>query len=157
MLVVVTLTDVYRTLLAFGRGANLLLPVPGGEAGPSGVLVCGQNWVAYKHQDHPEVRAPLPRRKDMPPGRDLLVTSGTLHQQPGLFFHLLQSELGDLYKVKALSARLALRLLLPSRFICMLPCENLSKLQLACHLLYQKPACFIRHQIAGFWRYLALL
>ncbi|CAB1113081.1 unnamed protein product [Ectocarpus sp. CCAP 1310/34] len=37
------------------RGASLLLPVPGGEAGPSGVLVCGENWVAYKHQDHPEV------------------------------------------------------------------------------------------------------
>ncbi|CAM9302661.1 unnamed protein product [Scytosiphon promiscuus] len=81
------------------RGASLLLPVPGGEAGPSGVLVCGENWVAYKHQDHPEVRAPLPRRKTMPTGRGLLVTSGTLHQQPGLFFHLIQSELGDLYKV----------------------------------------------------------
>lgn len=86
----------------YGRGASLLLPVPGGEAGPSGVLVCGENWVAYKHQDHPEVRAPLPRRKTMPPGRGLLVTSGTLHQQPGLFFHLIQSELGDLYKVSFL-------------------------------------------------------
>ncbi|CAM9248608.1 unnamed protein product, partial [Choristocarpus tenellus] len=81
------------------RGANMLLPVPGGEAGPSGVLVCGENWVAYKHQDHPEVRAPLPRRHDMPPGRGLLITSGTLHQQPGLFFHIIQSEMGDLYKV----------------------------------------------------------
>lgn len=85
---------------ALGRGASLLLPVPGGEAGPSGVLVCGENWVAYKHQDHPEVRAPLPRRKTMPVGRGLLVTSGTLHQQPGLFFHLIQSELGDLYKAR---------------------------------------------------------
>lgn len=83
------------------RGASLLLPVPGGEAGPSGVLVCGENWVAYKHQDHPEVRAPLPRRKTMSPGRGLLITSGTLHQQPGLFFHLIQSELGDLYKVQS--------------------------------------------------------
>lgn len=84
-----------------GRGASLLLPVPGGESGPSGVLVCGENWVAYKHQDHPEVRAPLPRRREMPPERGLLITSGILHQQPGLFFHLLQSELGDLYKVGA--------------------------------------------------------
>lgn len=39
----------------------------------------------------------------MPTGRGLLVTSGTLHQQPGLFFHLIQSELGDLYKVRALA------------------------------------------------------
>lgn len=87
-------------LASSGRGANLLLPVPGGEAGPSGVLVCGENWVAYKHQDHPEVRAPLPRRRGMPRERGLLITSGILHQQPGLFFHLLQSELGDLYKVR---------------------------------------------------------
>lgn len=90
-----------RLSLPSVRGASLLLPVPGGEAGPSGVLVCGENWVAYKHQDHPEVRAPLPRRKTMSPGRGLLITSGTLHQQPGLFFHLIQSELGDLYKVKS--------------------------------------------------------
>lgn len=78
----------------------MLLPVPGGEGGPSGVLVCGENWVAYKHQDHPEVRAAIPRRKTMPPDRGLLITSGALHQQPGLFFHIIQSEFGDLYKVK---------------------------------------------------------
>ena len=41
----------------------------------------------------------------MSPGRGLLITSGTLHQQPGLFFHLIQSELGDLYKVRSHHAR----------------------------------------------------
>ena len=27
------------------RTANLLLTVPGGDDGPSGVLICGENWV----------------------------------------------------------------------------------------------------------------
>ncbi|KAH8050148.1 hypothetical protein JL722_11525 [Aureococcus anophagefferens] len=39
------------------RTANLLVAVPGGDEGPSGVLVCGENWVAYKHEGHAEVYA----------------------------------------------------------------------------------------------------
>ncbi len=81
------------------RTSNLLLYVPGGGQGPSGVLVCGENWVAYKHQGHVEVRAPLPRRAGLPPNRGTLITSGALHRQKTLFFFLLQSEYGDIYKV----------------------------------------------------------
>lgn len=81
------------------RTASLLLTVPGGDDGPSGVLICGENWVSYKHQGHPEVRTAIPRRRDMPAERGLLITSGTVHKQKGLFFFMLQSELGDLYKV----------------------------------------------------------
>jgi splicing factor 3B subunit 3 len=81
------------------RTANLLLSVPGGDDGPSGVLVCGENWVSYKHQGHVEVRTALPRRLDMPVERGLLITTGTLHKQKDMFFYLIQSELGDLYKV----------------------------------------------------------
>lgn len=81
------------------RTANFLLTVPGGDDGPSGVLICGENWVSYKHQGHPEVRTAIPRRRDMPVERGLLITTGTVHKQKGLFFFMLQSELGDLYKV----------------------------------------------------------
>ena len=81
------------------RTANLLLTVPGGDDGPSGVLICGENWVSYKNQGHPEVRTAIPRRRDMPVERGLLITAGTVHKQKGLFFFMLQSELGDLYKV----------------------------------------------------------
>ena len=77
----------------------MLLTVPGGDDGPSGVLICGENWVSYKNQGHVEVRAPLPRRRDLPRERGLLITTGTMHKQKDLFFFLLQSELGDLYKV----------------------------------------------------------
>ncbi|CAM9268447.1 unnamed protein product [Chrysoparadoxa australica] len=81
------------------RTANFLLPVPGGTAGPSGVLVCGENWVAYKHQEHTEVRAPIPRRAGMPVERGVLITSGVMHKQKSMTFFIIQSELGDLYKV----------------------------------------------------------
>jgi splicing factor 3B subunit 3 len=80
------------------RTSNLLLSVPGGDDGPSGVLMCGENWISYKNQGHDEIRAVLPRRIDMPVSRGLLITSGTVHKQKDLFFFMLQSELGDLYK-----------------------------------------------------------
>ena len=71
----------------------------GGDSWPSGVLICGENWVSYKHQSHIEIRTALPRRHDLPPERGVLITAGTVHKQKDLFFLLLQSEYGDLYKV----------------------------------------------------------
>lgn len=81
------------------RTANFLLAVPGGDAWPSGVLICGENWISYKHQGHVEIRTALPRRADLPLERGVLITTGTVHKQKDLFFFLLQSEYGDLYKV----------------------------------------------------------
>lgn len=81
------------------RLANFLLAVPGGDSGPGGVLVCGENWISYKNQNHPEVRTALPRRIDMPATRGLLPISGALHKQKGLFFFLVQTEYGDIYKI----------------------------------------------------------
>ena len=89
------------------RTANILLAVPGGDDGPSGVLVCGENWVSYKHQGHAEIRAPLPRRFDLPSSRGLLITTGVLHRQKSGFFFLIQSEYGDLYKVTLESTNVA--------------------------------------------------
>uniref|UniRef100_A0A7S3JPX3 DNA damage-binding protein 1 n=1 Tax=Aureoumbra lagunensis TaxID=44058 RepID=A0A7S3JPX3_9STRA len=81
------------------RTANLLLSVPGGEDGPSGVLVCGENWIAYKRENHAEVRTPLPRRKNFPNERGLLIISTAALKQKDMFFFLVLSEIGDLYKV----------------------------------------------------------
>ena len=81
------------------RTANFLLAVPGGDVWPSGVLICGENWVSYKHQGHIEIRTALPRRAGLPVERGVLITTGTVHKQKDLFFFLLQSEYGDLYKV----------------------------------------------------------
>lgn len=81
------------------RSANLLIPVPGGGDGPGGVLVCAENWIVYKHQGHREVRTLIPRRYDTPEGRGVLVVAHATHKQRGLFFFLVQTEYGDLFKV----------------------------------------------------------
>ena len=42
----------------------LLSPVPGGSDGPSGVLVCCENYLVYKNfGDQRDLRCPIPRRK----------------------------------------------------------------------------------------------
>ncbi len=79
--------------------ASSLLAVPGERSnGPGGVLVLSENWVAYTHQDHPELRTPIPRREGQPAGHGVLLTAAAMHRQKDVLFYLLQSEYGDLYK-----------------------------------------------------------
>jgi splicing factor 3B subunit 3 len=93
------------------RRANLLVQVPGGQNantdrfdGPSGVLVCAEDHIMWKHMDAPAHRVPIPRRRnplaqrsDAP--RGLLIVTAITHKIKGAFFFLVQSEEGDLYKV----------------------------------------------------------
>lgn len=81
------------------NGANMLVTVPGGGDGPSGVLVCAENFVIYKNQGHPDVRAVIPRRVDLPAERGVLIVSAAMHKQKTMFFFLLQTEYGDIFKV----------------------------------------------------------
>ncbi|OIW12784.1 hypothetical protein TanjilG_24717 [Lupinus angustifolius] len=81
------------------NGANLLVTVPGGGDGPSGVLVCAENFVIYKNQGHQEVRAVIPRRADLPIERGVLIVSAAMHKLKSMFFFLLQTEYGDIFKV----------------------------------------------------------
>jgi splicing factor 3B subunit 3 len=77
--------------------ANLLVSVPGGGGG---VLVCAENFVTYKNQNQGDVRAVIPRRQDLPPHRGVTIVSAATHKaQKGLFFFLLQTEYGDVFKV----------------------------------------------------------
>jgi splicing factor 3B subunit 3 len=77
------------------------LLVPGGNDGPSGVLVCSESFITYKHQRVPELRVPIPRRRNPleDPSRGLIIVAGVMHKMKGVFFFLLQSEEGDIYKV----------------------------------------------------------
>lgn len=51
-------------LSPFSTIALLLCAVPGGSDGPSGVLVCCENYILYKNfGDQPDIRCPIPRRK----------------------------------------------------------------------------------------------
>ena len=45
------------------------------------------------------MRTPIPRRVDTAEERGVLIVASATHKQKGLFFFLLQSEYGDLYKV----------------------------------------------------------
>ncbi|KAI9487668.1 MAG: CPSF A subunit region-domain-containing protein [Benjaminiella poitrasii] len=90
---------------AVDRNANLLIPVPGGNDGPSGVLVCSENYIAYKHPEHEELRIPIPRRAQPleDSTRGIIISTFVVHRmrvdKKTQFFFLLQSEEGDLYKV----------------------------------------------------------
>ena len=83
------------------RTATLLLQVPGGADGPSGVLVCGEDNITYRHSNQDAFRVPIPRRRGITenPERKRFITAGVMHKMRGAFFFLLQSEDGDLFKV----------------------------------------------------------
>ncbi|KAJ8076333.1 pre-mRNA-splicing factor rse1 [Marasmius tenuissimus] len=88
--------------------ANMLLQVPGGQLassdkydGPSGVLVCCEDHIIYRHMDNPQHRVPIPRRQHPleDSSRGMLIVAAVMHKMKGAFFFLLQNEDGDLYKV----------------------------------------------------------
>ncbi|KAF2843800.1 pre-mRNA-splicing factor rse1 [Patellaria atrata CBS 101060] len=88
---------------AVDRTANLLFQVPGGTDGPSGVLVCGQESITYRHSNQDAFRVPIPRRRGATedPSRRRYIICGVMHKMrgAGAFFFLLQSEDGDIFKV----------------------------------------------------------
>jgi len=81
------------------NGANMLISVPGEADGPGGVLVCAENFVIWKNEGQPELRAVIPRRGDLPPDRGVLLIAAATHKQKSMFFFLAQSEYGDIYKI----------------------------------------------------------
>ncbi|VDO80829.1 unnamed protein product [Schistosoma margrebowiei] len=45
--------------------ANFLIAVPGGNEGPSGILICSENYITYKNfGDQPDIRCPIPQRRN---------------------------------------------------------------------------------------------
>ena len=83
------------------RSATLLLQVPGGADGPSGVLVCARDSITYRHSNQDAFRVPIPRRRGPTedPNRQRHIVSGVMHKMRGAFFFLLQTEDGDLFKL----------------------------------------------------------
>lgn len=84
--------------------SSLLFQVPGGNDGPSGVLVCGEENITYRHSNQEALRIPIPRRRGPmeDPQRKRTIVSGVMHKLKGstfTFFFLLQSDDGDLFKV----------------------------------------------------------
>lgn len=86
------------------RTANILFQVPGGTDGPSGVLVCGEDNITYRHSNQEAFRVAIPRRRGATedPQRRRTIVAGVMHKMrgaAGAFFFLLQSDDGDLFKI----------------------------------------------------------
>jgi splicing factor 3B subunit 3 len=82
------------------NSAHLLMPVPGGSEGPGGVLVCCENYIIYKKQNHEERLTPYPKRHEsILSERGLMIVNFSMVKRKDLFFYIAQSELGDLYKI----------------------------------------------------------
>src|SRR5258708_21895322 len=69
--------------------ANLLVQVPGCQSastnkfdGPSGVLICCEDHIIYRHMDHEQHRVPIPRRRNplRDPERGLIIVSAVMHK-----------------------------------------------------------------------------
>ncbi len=61
--------------------------------------MCAENYILFKNPNHADVRAAIPRRKNVSSEQDVLIVSCATHRQKDMFFFLVQSEHGDLYKV----------------------------------------------------------
>lgn len=73
------------------NGANLLIPVPGGDSeGPGGVLVCAENFIIYKNEGHKDERAVIPKRSSLSQERGVLIVSYAMHKQKSLIFFFVQ-------------------------------------------------------------------
>ena len=81
--------------------SNLLITVPGGADGPSGVLVCSENFITWRHPDFPCIRVAVPKRPLTTASVDtpVLIVSAVVHRLKKGFFILVQNELGDVFKV----------------------------------------------------------
>jgi len=82
--------------------AYKILPVPGSRDGPGGVIVCSMQHIRYKslQSNLPDHICPIPLRKDISQVRGNFIVSCALHRQKGLFFYLLCTELGDVFKLE---------------------------------------------------------
>lgn len=82
--------------------ANFLISVPGGNDGPSGVLICSENYITYKNLgDQHDIRCPIPRRRNDldDPERGMIFICSATHRTKSMYFFLVQTEQGDVFKV----------------------------------------------------------
>ena len=58
--------------------------------GPGGVLVCAENFIIFKNEDHPDVRAVIPRRSNLSEDRGVLIVSHATHKQRSRIYFFVQ-------------------------------------------------------------------
>jgi splicing factor 3B subunit 3 len=65
--------------------------VPGGSDGPSGVLVCSENWITYMNEGDESRRVPIPRRENPleDVDRGLIIITATVHKMKVFYITLI--------------------------------------------------------------------
>ena len=83
------------------RSANHLVAIPGGGDGPSGVLVCSESKITWYNENFTPVCIGIPERIDplVLEERTVIIVSSVVHKLKSGFFVLLQTELGDVFKL----------------------------------------------------------
>jgi splicing factor 3B subunit 3 len=82
--------------------SHLLISVPGGKEGPSGVIVCAENELIYKRINHKDISCVIPRRVriDNDYSKGMMIISFSTIKRKSTIFFLIQNEEGDLFKVQ---------------------------------------------------------
>jgi splicing factor 3B subunit 3 len=85
------------------KTAHMLIQVPGEPYGPGGIIVVCEGFLVYKKVDHDDRECPIPIRNEQIESRGLFMVCHSTFQsknvQNSMFFFLIQSEYGDLYKL----------------------------------------------------------
>ncbi|ORX58556.1 hypothetical protein BCR36DRAFT_318081 [Piromyces finnis] len=86
--------------------SNYLISIPGGNDGPSGVLVCSENYITWMHQDCQSIRIPIPRRPNRMDNhlgedeeRGVIIISSVMLKMKHALFIFVQTEDGDIFKI----------------------------------------------------------
>lgn len=101
---------VRRWSSAIDPRSNALIQVPGGYNqnaerwdGPSGVLVCSEDYITYRHNVGEPHRIPIPKRlnplENKAERRSNIIVASVCHRMKNSFFFLAQTEDGDLFKI----------------------------------------------------------
>jgi splicing factor 3B subunit 3 len=71
-----------------------------GKDGPGGVLILCEDFLIYKSYPlKQDLKCKYPKRLGVNSSDKILINCFALHKQKGMFFYLIQSEYGDLFKV----------------------------------------------------------
>ncbi|KNC86365.1 splicing factor 3B subunit 3 [Sphaeroforma arctica JP610] len=84
------------------EAANMLIPVPGGNDGPGGLIVCCEDFVTYKNLgEQTDVRVAIPKRQNslVEADRSTLIVACAAHKTKQMTFFLVQTDQGDIFKI----------------------------------------------------------
>ena len=107
----------------------MLIQVPGEPYGPGGIIVVCENFLVYKKVDHDDRECSIPIRNEQLESAGLFMITHSTFISKNLFFFLLQSEFGDLYKVSMDYTGASVHGLTIQYFDTIFPCTQLNILK----------------------------